>query len=200
MRLHLIRHGQTQSNVDRLLDTAYPGAPLTDAGLQQAEDLVAAIAHEPLDAIYSSTYTRAQQTAAPLAKARGLEIQILEGVHEISAGVDEMSNDWTNYVAELNSWSPSNLDSKLQDGESAREFIERYTAAVQKAEAAGGQNVAIISHGAAIRVWGITQQPDLNLQVAYELKNTEWVTLEGSAATGWSVERWGSQLIGQPAN
>ena len=36
MRLILIRHGETQSNVDRLLDTAHPGAPLTATGLQQA--------------------------------------------------------------------------------------------------------------------------------------------------------------------
>lgn len=197
MRLHLIRHGQTQSNVDRLLDTAYPGAPLTDVGQQQAQDLVAAIEHEPLDALYSSTYTRAQQTAAPLAKARGLDVQVLNGVHEISAGVDEMSPDWTNYVAELNSWSPTNMDSKLVDGESAREFIERYTAAVQSVEAAGGHNVAIVSHGAAIRVWSITQQPDIDPRVARELHNTEWVTFEGSGATGWTIERWGPNLIAE---
>lgn len=199
MRLHLIRHGQTQSNVDRLLDTAYPGAPLTEHGKQQAIRLVEAIAHEPLDALYASTLARAQETAEPLSRARDLKLQVLEGVHEISAGIEEMNADWTAYVAELSSWSPINLDSKLEGGESAREFLERYTSAVQKVESAGGRNVAIISHGAAIRVWARTQAPDLDQAIARELRNTEWVTFEGSSATGWTIERWGHTVLTEPA-
>jgi len=40
MRLILIRHGQTVSNVGGLLDTAHPGADLTPLGRQQAGSLV----------------------------------------------------------------------------------------------------------------------------------------------------------------
>ena len=36
-RLHLVRHGQTPSNVAGALDTALPGAPLTELGREQAE-------------------------------------------------------------------------------------------------------------------------------------------------------------------
>ena len=64
MRLILIRHGQTQSNVDGALDTAFPGAPLDDVGLAQAEALVYAIAHEAIDALYCSTLTRAWRANA----------------------------------------------------------------------------------------------------------------------------------------
>ncbi|POC80683.1 histidine phosphatase family protein, partial [Vibrio vulnificus] len=43
MRLILIRHGQTESNVHRLLDTAMPGPGLTELGQQQAAGLVSAL-------------------------------------------------------------------------------------------------------------------------------------------------------------
>ncbi|MCM1975585.1 histidine phosphatase family protein, partial [Streptomyces sp. G1] len=36
MRLLLVRHGQTPTNVDYLLDTAVPGPGLTELGLAQA--------------------------------------------------------------------------------------------------------------------------------------------------------------------
>ena len=38
--LILLRHGQTTSNVDRLLDTRLPGAALTELGQEQALSLI----------------------------------------------------------------------------------------------------------------------------------------------------------------
>ena len=36
MRLILVRHGQTPSNIERLLDTGAPGPGLTELGLAQS--------------------------------------------------------------------------------------------------------------------------------------------------------------------
>lgn len=196
MRLLLIRHGQTQSNVDHLLDTAFPGAPLDELGQEQAQDLVAALEDEPIDAIYASTLTRAQETAAPLAKARGLEVQVIDGIQEISAGVEEMNADWTNYTNELANWSFENMDSKLEEGESAREFLSRFDGAIADIEATGARHVAMVSHGAAMRVWGITQsRGTVDVHLMAPLRNTEWIVFEGSVADGWTIERWGKTLI-----
>ena len=191
MRLLLIRHGQTQSNVNRELDTAFPGAPLNEAGLAQAEALVEALAHERIDALYCSTLTRAQQTAAPLAASRALEAVIVDGIQEIAAGVEEMSTNWQPYVDMLNSWSPTNLDVGLEGGETARQFVTRFTNAVAAMEQAGDEHVALVSHGAALRVWAISQDP-IGFHLAPPLKNTEWIVLNGSTQTGWKIERWGS--------
>lgn len=193
MRLILIRHGETQSNVERLLDTAHPGAPLTERGLQQAHDLAEAVAHEDIDALFVSTLTRAQQTAAPLASSRGLEATVIEGIHEIPAGVEEMSPDWTVYVGMLESWSPENMDAKLQDGESAREFMARFDGAIAAIEAEGHRTVAVVSHGAALRVWALAQDPSVASHIAGPLHNTECIVLNGTSASGWKVERWGQQ-------
>lgn len=196
MRLLLIRHGQTQSNVDRALDTARPGAPLNEHGLAQAEALVEALAHEPIDVLYTSTLIRAQQTAAPLASARGLEPIIVDGIEEIAAGVEEMSTDWTNYVGELNTWSPENMDSGLEGGETARQFLTRFSNAVAAMESAGDERVALVSHGAALRVWALWQHPEIGFDNAVPLKNTQWIVLNGSTAHGWRIERWGDFTVG----
>lgn len=195
MRLILIRHGQTQSNVDHLLDTAYPGAPLTDEGHEQASALPAAIAHEEIDALFASTLTRAQQTAAPLAEVRGLPLTVVDGVQEIAAGVEEMSPHWENYVAELASWSVHNMDSRLEGGESAREFVTRFDAAIAAIEDLGHERVAVVSHGAALRVWAVSRDPDFPTHHARALHNTEWIVMNGTTDGGWRIESWGSELV-----
>lgn len=195
MRLILIRHGQTDANVNRQLDTAYPGLPLNENGLSQAEALVGSIAHEPIDAIYASTLTRAQQTAAPLAKDRGLDAMVIDGIQEISAGVEEMNTDWRAYLDVLMSWAPDNLDVGLEDGETAREFLTRFDGAVREVEAAGHDRVALVSHGAALRVWAITQDPSLSMDDAVPLSNTQWIVLNGNTSDGWQIERWGDHVV-----
>lgn len=193
MRLFLIRHGETDSNVNHLLDTAVPGAPLNENGRQQAESLVERLEHVPFTGIYASTLIRAQQTAAPLAEARNLDVEIIDGIQEIAAGVEEMNADWTRYVGVLETWSPDNLDVGVEGGETAREFLTRYSEAMRKIEADGHEVAALVSHGAAMRVMGLFLDTSLDMQRAPALLNTEWIELEGSSDEGWRVRQWGSR-------
>src|SRR5437763_16103469 len=93
MRLLLIRHGQTPSNLKHLLDTAAPGPALTALGQEQAAALPQALAAEQIDALYASTLVRTQLTAAPLAAATRLEVQVRGGIRELGAGDLEMRGD-----------------------------------------------------------------------------------------------------------
>ncbi len=93
MRLLLIRHGQTPSNVLSLLDTAVPGPGLTELGIAQAAALPATLDEYRIDAIYASSQHRAQLTAGPLAAARGLPIRVRDGLREVDAGDLEMLGD-----------------------------------------------------------------------------------------------------------
>lgn len=78
-RLLLIRHGQTTSNIRHALDTALPGAALTDLGWSQARaagELLASETVGGLDAplaLVSSEALRARQTAAGISAA-GVEL------------------------------------------------------------------------------------------------------------------------------
>ena len=72
MRLLLIRHGQTPHNVTGALDTAYPGAGLTELGQRQAAAVPASLADEDVSAVYASPLVRTQLTGTPLAQERGI--------------------------------------------------------------------------------------------------------------------------------
>ncbi|MFE6992907.1 histidine phosphatase family protein, partial [Streptomyces pharetrae] len=90
MRLLLVRHAQTPSNVKFLLDTAVPGPGLTELGERQAAALSEALAGQDIEAVYASTMIRTQLTAAPFAAARGLDVHVRDGIRELSAGDLEM--------------------------------------------------------------------------------------------------------------
>ena len=87
-RIIAIRHGQTAWNAETRmqgqLDTA-----LDALGSWQAQQLAQALAHEPIDAIVASDLSRAMQTAAPLAAARGLRVQPERDLRERCFGVFE---------------------------------------------------------------------------------------------------------------
>ncbi len=195
MRLILIRHGQTQSNLDHLLDTGHPGAPLTDEGLQQAATLVERLAAEPIEVIYSSDLTRARQTAEPLASAKGLRVLEHAGLREIFAGADDMSSDWVPYVSVLDTWH-TDPENKLPDGESWPEFQERFEAAIAEIADTGVEVAALVSHGAALRVWipFVCANTTAGDARHWRLDNTDYVVIEGDAA-GWNLVSWADEDV-----
>lgn len=202
MRLLLIRHGQTPSNIGHRLDTAEPGAGLSELGRRQAAAIPQALAGEAIGAIYASTLVRSQQTAAPLAEALGLEVATRSGIREIAAGELEMRSDEESiqrYVDVVFSW-PADLDSRVPGGESGTEVLARYDEVVAEAARSGLGTVAFVSHGAVIRVWVGIRSTNVDSAFAMEhwLMNTAMVALEGSPEDGWTVVQWTEYPLGGP--
>jgi broad specificity phosphatase PhoE len=200
VRLLLIRHAETTANARHLLDTAPPGADLTDRGREQAADLATALEDVDLDAIYVSDLVRTQQTAAPLAAARDLEPRVRPGVREIQAGDYEMAPDdgsWDAYLGVLYRWAEGEPHARIPGGESGAEVMQRFDAVV--AEAARHDSAAIISHGAVIRAW--TGARASNVDHAYvadtRLRNTAVIVLEGDPDGGWNVVTWANEPVPQ---
>lgn len=200
MRLLLVRHGQTPTNVDHLLDTAAPGPGLTELGERQAAALVDALADENLDAVYASTLVRTRLTAAPLAAARGLGVHVRDGIREVFAGDLEMrpgeSAEAALYMRTVFAWAAGDLDLRMPGGESGAEFLARYDAVVAEA-AAGASAAALVSHGAAIRAWTAARarNVDVPFAAAHRLANTGTVILEGDPASGWQVLTWAGATV-----
>lgn len=202
MRLLLIRHGQTPCNVAGELDTAYPGAGLTSLGLAQAAAVPAALADERITGIYATPLFRTQLTAAPLAETRGEEIQIRDGLEEISAGNYEMRGDGHavhTYGECLATWMRGDLDYIMPGGHSGNAFISRYDDAIRRiiSDHEVTDSVVIFSHGAAIRVYTAVRA-GLDPAVAMELRiaNTGLAELKGDPDAGWTLERWTTVPLG----
>ncbi|MEU5739009.1 histidine phosphatase family protein [Streptomyces tendae] len=201
MRLLLVRHGQTPSNLKHLLDTAEPGPGLTALGQEQAAALPDALASERIDALYASTLVRTQLTAAPLAAARGLEVRVRAGVRELTAGDLEMRGDDEaahTYMHTAFAWSAGDVRLRMPGGENGVEALARFDAVVAEAHQAGARTAALVSHGAAIRMW-VAARAD-NVDVAYAaqhpLANTGIVVLSGSPEEGWRALLWEGESLG----
>ncbi|GAB3557130.1 histidine phosphatase family protein [Spelaeicoccus albus] len=190
MRLLLIRHGQTPSNVAGLLDTAVPGPGLTELGTRQAAALPDRLAGESIDELYASPLLRTQQTAAPLAKRLGLPVAVRDGVREIEAGELAMRGDSGSinaYVSTVFAWARGDVEARIPGGESGVEALRRFDSVIDEIAATDRSCAAVVSHGAAIRLW--TASRGINVRVddveAEPLRNTEIVVMEGSPDGGW---------------
>ncbi|HUB14713.1 MAG TPA: histidine phosphatase family protein [Acetobacteraceae bacterium] len=81
----LLRHGQSEFNLHFTATRRDPGivdAKLTPLGHAQAEDAARSLAREHITRIITSPYTRALQTAAPLARALNVPVIVNPIVRE----------------------------------------------------------------------------------------------------------------------
>lgn len=193
-----MRHGQTPSNVLGAIDTAPPGAGLTDLGLRQAEAAARVLSKLGVEAVHASTLTRTQLTAAPLADRLGAEVAIWDGFREIDAGHLEMRTDLEaleQYGLGVYEWFLGRLEHRVAEGITGVEFLARFDQAVADVVAQGAERAAIFSHGAAIRTWvGLRATGSPTGYVG--LPNTAAVTIEGDLTSGWQVVEFGQVPLG----
>ncbi|MFC3449404.1 histidine phosphatase family protein [Amycolatopsis speibonae] len=199
MKLLLVRHGQTDGNVRGALDTALPGPPLTELGREQAQDLATRLDGEPIVAVYASQAVRAQQTAAPLAAKFGVDVQVVDGVHEVAAGDLEGKTDKdsiTTYMSVVRRWTLGELDPPIPGGETGAQVRARMLDAVARLRAKHEQadpdgTVVLVSHGGAIRLGGEWLAGNVTAEVANQglIPNTGVVELVATPA-GWTCLTW----------
>lgn len=195
MRLILIRHGETPANVDGVLESTVPGPGLTALGDDQAARLPATLADEKIGAIFASTQIRSQLTAAPLADALGLPVEVRDGLREIAAGDLEGLTDRPSvirYVTTFLRWIDGELDVRMPGAEDGHEVLERFHEVVAEAEESGHDTVAFVSHGAVIRTWAGSHTEDLGTVFfrTHFVANTGYIIVEGSMADGWRLASW----------
>jgi probable phosphomutase (TIGR03848 family) len=149
----LVRHGLTPTT-GKILPGRAPGLHLADTGQAQAQaaaDRIAAL--KQVDAIYSSPLERARETAAPIAKTRGLKVHADKGLLECNFG------EWTGAelkkLMKLPEWgtvlrAPSTF--RFPGGESFTEMQGRMVNTIDRLRAAHqGGVVVCVSHADTIK-------------------------------------------------
>jgi broad specificity phosphatase PhoE len=154
-RLYVVRHGATQLSVeDRFAGDV--GVELSEEGRSQAERLAARVQDVGISAIYSSSLSRAVETARIIARGCGLEPTLSDGLREIRHGHWEgltRGDVETRFAAEYAAWEEDPFTFAPEGGESgvsvlarvlpvARDIIIRHA----------GLNVLVVSHKATIRI------------------------------------------------
>jgi len=105
-QIYLIRHCQAEGQD--------PDAPLTEKGKKDAEKLADFLEDKGIEAIVSSPYLRAVQTATPLAKRLSLEIQTDKRFSERVLSTEDLP-DWLDCLKR----TFADFDLKFSGGESS---------------------------------------------------------------------------------
>ena len=152
-RLLLVRHGQSQGNAERRFGGHSP-TPLSELGRRQAEATARALASEGVTAIYSSDLLRAAQTAEPLARMTGLEINRTSTLRERSVGLLEgltFEEAAERYPEEYAALLRRDFEHVLAGGESYRQLLDRASAELDRGvERHRGGTIAAFSHTGTI--------------------------------------------------
>jgi probable phosphoglycerate mutase len=148
----LVRHGETDW-IGRAVAGRQPGVHLNADGVSQVNALPHRLAGLRIDAIYSSHLERALETAAPIASALALDVQVCDEATELefgewtSRGFDVLEQDvaWRRF----NSFRSF---SRATGGELMQEVQTRIARTLERLRARHpGQTVLLVSHGDVIR-------------------------------------------------
>ncbi|MFC7395507.1 histidine phosphatase family protein [Scopulibacillus cellulosilyticus] len=88
-RIYLLRHGETEWNLQGDKYCGRTDVPLTKKGQQQAEAAADYLADIPFDAAYTSPLSRASETAAKITERHGIKAVIDERLLEADFGLWE---------------------------------------------------------------------------------------------------------------
>ncbi len=152
-QLLLIRHGINDMVSQKRLAGWLPGVHLNEAGRAQAEAVAERLREVPLAAIYSSPLERTVETAEPIARLKGLPVQVREGLGEVRYG------DWTGQLieelAKNELWRvvqlyPSGM--RFPGGDSMREMQARIVNEIEMIAADHPRDiVALVTHADLIK-------------------------------------------------
>ncbi len=153
----LVRHGATKHSLEKKF-SGYGGddPPLTDLGIEQGRSVAAALAKSASPAaIVSSPMKRAQETAAFIAEAIGLDVTTDEGLAECSFGVWDghtFADVRATWPHELADWLASTSVAP-PEGESFDDCQVRVRQARERiVECYPGQTVIVVSHVSPIKL------------------------------------------------
>jgi broad specificity phosphatase PhoE len=206
MRLFLIRHGQSETNVrwDNIVEGRQMNSHLTEVGQEQAGKLAEWLYDKvPLvDAIYASTLHRAQETAVPLEETfmvkKVLDDRIREGGYNYNTGgpiEDDLLpiHKHANFhqypdrpLAEVPDGVEAYNDLRTRTGQFLSEMIDKHYS----------QTVIAITHG-----WTMNAIIDHIFNIG--LYRSAYVNVDNTAityveyVTGTEFENWRVHFVGQ---
>ncbi len=147
--VHLLRHGEVY-NPDRVLYGRRPGFGLSERGRTMAERIATGFAAREADLVHlaASPLQRAQETAAPLAAAFGLEVEtdgrLIEAVNHFEGSA--VGKDPT-VLLDPRHWPKLVNPRRPSWGEPYIEQAERMFAAIREAKRqAAGHEAVLVSH------------------------------------------------------
>lgn len=189
--LILIRHGENDYVKKARMAGRLPGVHLNERGKAQAQALAQKLADAPIKAIYSSPLERAIETAAPLAEALKLEVQIRPGLLETDVG--EWTGQTLKSLRRLKVWRTVQAAPSLFRFPGGESFAETQHRICREIEAICAE------HGPKDLIACVTHADPIKLAAAYylglPLDNFQRLAVAPASMTVLSIGETSSQLI-----
>ena len=140
--IYVVRHGESQANVEKVFAGSRYDSPLTEKGVAQAKTTAAKLRGRAIDVIVSSPLKRAKTTAETIAKE-------LEHTNEIIFEPLLMERDFGTASGKPWSWL---IEEELEDGaieglESIADLAARVERLIDWLKNAPGEHVLVVTHG-----------------------------------------------------
>jgi phosphoserine phosphatase len=165
-KIYLVRHGQTDFNLQGVVQGSGIDAPINATGQAQANAFFEAYRNIAFEQIYHSTLIRTKQSIQQFIDL-GIPTRALSELNEISWGDYEGTpmtpEEGEYYLHMLHQWQQGNLDYAIAGGESPNIVAERMRRGIEIILKGPGENVLVCMHGRAMRVF-------LSLILNYDLR------------------------------
>jgi probable phosphoglycerate mutase len=194
-RFCLVRHGETNWNVERRLQ-GHTDVDLNQRGVAQAMQMAKAIKAIDLqfDVLYTSDLQRAAKTAGAIESVFNTKAIVNESLRERHLGVlqglrtDEAPERepelWESHITR-------DIHQDLRGGESIANFAQRINTALEQIRQQHiGKTILIVSHGGALDMMyrlASNQALDADRAVSVPNASLNWISHNGNA---WKVDRW----------
>ncbi len=152
----LVRHGQTDFNVQHRLPGQLPGIPLNANGQSEAQMAAVAIQALALSAIVASPLERTMETAARVNEGRGLEIRQDRDLLDTDYGpyngrnwdeLDKADPAWQRFIRDPNAKPPKGVETFSAVQRRAVRSAERWRHATDV-----GEWVALVTHADLVKL------------------------------------------------
>ncbi|WP_053982361.1 histidine phosphatase family protein [Niameybacter massiliensis] len=153
--IYLTRHGQTEWNIEKRLQ-GRGNSPLTQEGIQKAEELKERLKDLNIDVIYSSPIERALHTAHILKGDKSVEVITCDGLMEMGFGeyegrkTEEITKE--NPEWNINLIMEGHTTMSAPGGENLEEVRDRVRQAMDEIiEVNKGKEILIVAHGITLK-------------------------------------------------
>ncbi|MDP2662911.1 MAG: histidine phosphatase family protein [Dehalococcoidia bacterium] len=183
MLLTLVRHGQSEGNLHRVI-RGWGGGSLTPLGRQEASLVglrLASWGH--FDALYSSPLVRAHETATIVGARLGLRPLLHDGLKELNVGaLDGLGREQAeaSFPGLIDRWRRDDPTLVLPEGEAVLDFFERAKGAFRSVCAPHPHgHILVVSHVCLLSAY-LTQVLDRSpsIRLAWEMWNCSVTQLE----------------------
>jgi broad specificity phosphatase PhoE len=193
-RVYVARHAEAEYETDLCSDD---GGSLTPLGREQARKLGEALRGERIARVWTSSLSRAVQTAELAAGVLGVDVVVREGLREYPVGslAGTALHESAYFEDVFARWAEGDEEAGIDGGEPIRDSVARVQGVLQDiADTYPGEAVLVVAHGGTI----LATLPQLvglprGRGVGVTLPNCAVAALEADA-DGWRLLSWDGVL------